>query len=74
MEIKWHKISEEKPEKGKRIFISDREEIGLAAFLDFGGNGWWQPRGFSGYEWEWDFEPTHWAEIPEGFLPGKETP
>lgn len=66
---KWISLAERCPEHGQKVLISDGRNVS-AAEADrklFGDTGelWWVGCGFSGQEWEWDFEPTHWQPLPE---------
>jgi hypothetical protein len=67
----WTALADKLPEDGVICLISDGDEVALATSRV---PGWgrapldWNGMGFSGYEWEWDFEPTHWmafsVELP----------
>lgn len=67
------------PEPGRPVLISNGDYVVVAEFYrwtDVHGNkrhsGYkWIGYGFSGFEWEWDFDPTHWAEIPFALPPMK---
>lgn len=62
--MKWIKISEEKPPLNIPVFISDGVCLAVASYYKSPTNlGTWLGEGFGGYEWEWDFDPTHWAKI-----------
>lgn len=69
---KWIAMAERHPPENATVIISDGKEVGMATFGYIGGHRkpWWGGCGFSGYEWEWDFTPTHWmpfnVELPQG--------
>jgi len=57
----WYKIEDRKPTVGKVVFISDGKRIAVSSYR--AKDDYWLNEGFGGVEWEWDFEPTHWADI-----------
>ena len=66
--MEWIKLSDREPGQGQRVLISDGHEVS-AAITDLTlrsprGGPWWDGCGFGGYEWDWDFDPTHWAPMP----------
>ena len=65
--MEWVKLSEREPQQGQRVLISDGRDVGAAitdmSVRDRYGISW-SGSGFGGYEWEWDFNPTHWAPMP----------
>jgi hypothetical protein len=71
MEIVWHKLKDVQPPFNHRILISDGFKLGVASpYLNSSGYIAFDGSGFDGDEWHWSFITTHWAEIPEDFLPG----
>lgn len=67
----WHLINiDAPPAHGQRCFITDGDEVALAvADRGFRDKLYWSGSGFSGYEWDWDFVPTHWASAGAIVLP-----
>lgn len=69
----WIPLSETLPPEQTEVLITDGKNWSAAKLgsVNFTPKGkrWlsWTGCGFSGYEWEFDFEPTHWAEAPELF-------
>lgn len=68
MNIKWHKLTEEKPPVDMVVLISDGTHLAVSSRyhgtnIHGGEYEGWNSKGFGGPEWDWDFEPTHWAEI-----------
>jgi len=76
--VTWIKVSDkglpfDKPilvyAKTKWQFEGDRGYMATVAVMKASsGSIWLAAVGFSGYEWEYDFEYkdiTHWAELPE---------
>lgn len=65
--MNWILINDTLPDEHKHVLISNGKEIGSASLAFYADKTqfYWRGEGFSGYEWEWDFEPTHWAELPE---------
>lgn len=60
----WIKLADRKPPNQTICLISDGKEIGLAEWDTRSiPDGWWNPVGFGGYEWEWGFTPTHWMPL-----------
>ena len=60
--VEWIKLSERKPEIGKEVLLSNGHIVWVG-FKSKWDDNWWHSEAFSGYEWEWDVDPTHWAEI-----------
>lgn len=68
--MKWISVKEKTPPRGQDILVTDGEIITCTNLED-----WEKGKltlmgcvGFSGYEWEYDFEYkdiTHWAELPK---------
>ena len=61
--MRWVKIQDQIPVLHKPVFISDGTSLGVASCYRQSGEVLWTGEGFGGYEWDWDFTPTHWAEI-----------
>ncbi len=67
--MEWVDIKKTKPKHGEKVFITDGNVI-VSAKVDAESFDyiWWEPYGFDGFEWDWDFEHkeiTHWAELPD---------
>jgi hypothetical protein len=58
----WILLKDKAPENGDMIFVSDDKDIGLAIYKINSDFTYFNGQGFGGYEWEWDFIPTHWAK------------
>lgn len=69
--MKWILLSERLPKEGQGVLITDGKTMVTAEIGDYFERKncyFWSPVGFSGYEWEYDFEyedVTHWMELPE---------
>lgn len=66
----WIPLLDRLPDNDVICMITDGKEIGLASAWRVGYGHRkpyavsWGPCGFGGYEWEWDFDPTHWMPLP----------
>ena len=58
----WISVNERLPEPGVIVLIANNKHRAVAS-RDFKYN-WWNPDGLGGYEWEWEFDPTHWTPLP----------
>lgn len=64
--MNWIALRDRRPEMDRAVLISDGKFAAVAALRPIGSDDtYWDGHGFGGYEWEWDFVPTHWAELPE---------
>ena len=59
----WKKLSDEVPENGQEVIVTDKRQYALMRMNGIKENYFWEGVGFSGYEWELDFSPTHWIKI-----------
>ena len=69
--LQWIKVTDQLPEKGRAVLITDGIDVGMAKFYDqIGDYVSWDGCGFSGAEWDWEFLPDYWAylniELPKG--------
>ena len=62
MNVKWIELPN-LPEQHKPVLITDGFYVAIAELELFTKTHIWTGFGFGGYKWEWDFEPTHWAEL-----------
>jgi len=58
----WVELKQKKPPVGKVVLISDGEGLALAQYAASLGSPW-HVEGVIGWEWELDFEPTHWKAV-----------
>lgn len=65
----WIPLAERKPEHKAICLVTDGENVTVAVFDAYLRAAPWDPIGVSGYEWEFDIEPTHWmalsVELPQ---------
>ena len=59
----WVAFKDASPPKNSLVLIAQAgtSDVALADYCgEFVGEPHLNGAGFSGYEWEWDFTPTHW--------------
>ena len=72
----WIRLQDQAPKIGQAVLISDGKAIYCATYAPWfrpvghpdRNMNCWDPHGFGGSEWEWDFEEnsiTHWMPLPE---------
>ena len=62
--MKWISIKDKMPERRVGVLITDGQIVTCAEW----DGDWWGSHGFSGYEWEFDFDErfvTHWMPLPK---------
>ncbi|MFX0133804.1 MAG: hypothetical protein ACFFDN_09175 [Candidatus Hodarchaeota archaeon] len=62
-ETQWQEITESSPSINHVCLITDGDYIAVAVRRN-NGLAFWGNYGFSGEEWEWDFVPKYWKELP----------
>ena len=65
----WESLEIKKPPNKAIVFITDGKDFALAEYSCDTTSGWFNGKGFGGYEWEFDFSPTHWAFLGDIQLP-----
>ena len=73
--VGWISVKERLPDKDQEVLIfanswgekhiTSATFMGLPDYLK--GKPWWSGNGWSGYEWEWDFNEdhiSHWMPLP----------
>ena len=67
----WISLESQIPEHGVGVLVTDGETVVVASIDNStkfpGYKHWWDEVGFSGYEWDWDFNTndiTHWMPLP----------
>lgn len=56
----WRDIKEQQPRMDDICIVTDGEDATVAVWKGPEEYEKWYPVGVSGYEWEFDMEPTHW--------------
>lgn len=75
----WISVKDRLPEHRVICIITDGHNVAMASADRTMPRCeiWWDGEGFSGYEWEWHFEPTHWtpmnAQLPNDSPPAERT-